>query len=133
MDNSRSLAFALTLVSKCVISVLVLVLMTVPTWASPGRWQALGPDGGQATALLTVPDQPQLMFSGHSGGTVFSSTDGGDTWNLAAEGILASEVTVLAITPAPHSILYAGTDNGIYRLPPNATEWQASSGLSGGD
>jgi hypothetical protein len=74
-----------------------------------------------ATTLATVCDgdsAPRVYESGNSGATW---TPAGDWTGIAAPGPQA------AIAATPSGTLVLATANGIYRLPPGAARWQASS------
>ena len=56
-------------------------LLRSPAWAE--HWKLLGPDGGDARSLAYDPHNPDHVFLGTSTGSVFISTDGGQTWSYS--------------------------------------------------
>jgi len=46
----------------------------------PSAALARGPEGGSVWSIAISPSDPQIMYVGTSGGGVFRSTDGGETW-----------------------------------------------------
>ena len=64
--------------------------------ANQGFWvQTNGPQGGDGIALATSPTGD--VFVGTQGGGVFRSTDDGETWTGANNGLTATNVRALAI------------------------------------
>lgn len=87
------------------------------TWnyLPPWRYPSPGPFGS-VEALAINPLAPNILYVAGSGFPnavgVFRSTDGGMTWSMT--GLRDTRVTVLAIDPRNPSILYAGTDEGVF-------------------
>lgn len=92
------------------------------------RWTPLGPDGGRAASVFASPFEPGVVYAGMTLGGVFRSMDAGESWQPFSDGLTAARVT--ALDQASDRTLYAATNHGIYRLEPNATQWQrVSAGL----
>ena len=75
------------------------------TWATTGF---VGP----AVALALDPRDDQILYVGSQYG-VFQSSDAGDSWHGLGHGLSGSAVNALAFDSAG-SILYAGTDRGVF-------------------
>jgi photosystem II stability/assembly factor-like uncharacterized protein len=92
-----------------------------------GSLLALGPDGGTIDALAVDPLDPLTVYAGapDSGGGVFKTSDGGQTWEPMRNGMpLGSSVLSLAIDPSRHATLYAGTfGGGIYKSTDGGVSW----------
>lgn len=100
--------------------------------AQQSSWQSLGPEGGEAPALLADPVLEDVIYAGTVGGNVFVSEDAGTNWELLAPGLFTSRVNDLAKGNAANASLFAATDHGVYRLDPEADEWvSVSDGLPG--
>jgi List-Bact-rpt repeat protein len=57
-----------------------------------------------------------MIFAGTSGGGVFTSTDGGTSWNAMNDGLTNPFVYALAIVPQTATSLYAGTGGGVFGI-----------------
>ena len=57
--------------------------------------------------LALDPVSPELVYVGTYYG-VFKTTDGGDSWVAARQGLPWGGVSMLAVDPALPSVLYAG-------------------------
>lgn len=103
-----------------------------------GTWTSIGPtsrtsyvqggagaennDSGTLTAIATHPTDPQTIFIGSSGGGVWKTTDGGNSWRMVTEdlgalGIL--QIGAVAIAPSRPERVYAGTgaaDSSTYKI-----------------
>ena len=67
------------------------------------------------------------LFAGTEGGGVFLSTDDGNSWQTANNGLGDSSVYSLIISGAN---IFAGTRNGVFRSTDNGTNWtSANTGL----
>jgi photosystem II stability/assembly factor-like uncharacterized protein len=66
---------------KCLI-VLLGLFLCLPLRAE--KWIFLGPDGGDARSLAYDPRNPDHVFLGTSTGSIFVSTDGGQSWSRFA-------------------------------------------------
>ncbi len=67
----------------------------------------------RAQALLLDASAPSTLYAGTARG-LFKSTDGADNWSLIGAGVVASNITALALDSAT-SNLYVGTTNGVFR------------------
>ena len=82
--------------------------------------------------VLASQADAQEVYAGSSGGRVFRSQDGGDTWQGLGDGFLASRIYDLALLPASGgspSVLWAATDRGLFRY--EGSTWQLATGIQG--
>ena len=63
---------------ECLI-VLLGLFLCLPLRAE--KWTLLGPDGGDARSLAYDPRNPDHVFLGTSAGSIFVSTNGGQSWS----------------------------------------------------
>ncbi len=84
----------------------------------PGRGQRLDPIfsrdvGGNVSALALSPGYPtdRTLFAG-TGGGVFKSANGGDSWSAMNKGLESLNILSLALTPTFPRTLFAGTNDG---------------------
>jgi photosystem II stability/assembly factor-like uncharacterized protein len=66
----------------------------------------------RAQALLLDAAAPSTLYAGTVKG-LFKSIDGADTWSLIGAGVIASNITALALDSST-SNLYIGTTNGVF-------------------
>jgi photosystem II stability/assembly factor-like uncharacterized protein len=92
-----------------IISLVVLVLAG-PQPASGGvnRWTKHGPDGGSVISMAVDSLNEMVVYAGTDAG-VYKTENGGESWTMIHETGL---VSAIAISPADHSTVFAGTDEG---------------------
>src|SRR5438552_1734613 len=86
-------------------------------------------------ALVTSPLTPTTLYAGTTrfsypeswtGGAVFKSTDGGESWSIVNTGLHAPVVGALAIDPKVPSTVYAGTGTaGAFKSTDGWASWSA--------
>lgn len=98
----------------------------------------IGPDGGSVIGLVVDPTNSNIVYAGTFGAGVFKSTDGGQSWTAANNGLDNPKIQTLAIDPSNPSTLYTGTyrdetlsgHEGIYKSTDAGLSWtRTSSGL----
>src|SRR6476620_9711802 len=79
----------------------------------------------QAAALLVDRTNTNVLYAGvlndKEFGGVFVSRDAGQTWKQNSDGLDGRDVFVLRQTA--DNTLVAGTDHGLFALPPNRSRW----------
>lgn len=102
-----------------------------------GLWQQTGYLLGQDRVLLqinTLAFGNGNIYAGTNGWGVFTSTDGGHSWNPSNTGISDSFISVyaLAIDPAHSQTVYATVGgDGVYKSTDGGTTWNAvNSGIT---
>ena len=83
--------------------------------------QTNGPQGGDGIALAR--NSIGHVFVGTQGGGVFRSADNAETWTGINNGLTATNVRALAISPLDH--IFAGTFGGVFRSTDNGDHWSA--------
>ena len=75
------------------------------------RWRSLGPPrGGRSIAAEGSVARPNEDYMGATGGGLWKTTDGGDTWKPVTDGqINSSSVGAVAIAPSNPDVVYIGT------------------------
>ncbi|RKU06589.1 hypothetical protein C6502_20340 [Candidatus Poribacteria bacterium] len=90
--------------------------------------QTRGPYGGTIISLHATPEG--ILFAGTNEGGIFRSTDGGDTWVSASEGLRGSSdnsfPSLLVLTQEGNT-LYAGTNGGLFYSINGGDSWQQLS------
>ena len=102
------------------------------------NWESMGPDqtGGRTRAILVDNQNPNLIFAGAAGGGIWTSEDGGETWNVSASWREASGGNIfnciMTITQSNSGTIYVGTGegfagtapgNGVYKSTDHGTTW----------
>jgi photosystem II stability/assembly factor-like uncharacterized protein len=85
--------------------------------------------------LAIDPMNPSTIYAGAAaagpfsslGGGVFKSTDGGNSWIAASNGLNVREITAIAIDPDVPSTLYAGTHQGVFKSTDGGNSWISRS------
>jgi hypothetical protein len=89
---------------------------------------------GKLQAFAWEPSHPKVMYAGGGIGSgnegpateagVFKSTDGGNSWSVASQGLLDTTVNVLWVDPSNPNVLLAGTEfGGLFRTADAAATW----------
>ena len=92
-----------------------------------------GPFGGYVTALASDARDPDVIYAGTWGGTVFKSLDAGASWAELSDGLPIYRETTLTFPSvvsiaADGNTLFAGTDgDGVFRSSDGGAHWTAAS------
>src|SRR5436305_291142 len=74
------------------------------------QWREVGPyRGGRADAVVGIPDQPETYYFGSTGGGVWKTVDGGQTWKSVSDGFFGGSIGAVAVAPSDPAVVYAGT------------------------
>ena len=90
-----------------------------------GWTQTNGPYGGTIISLHATPEG--ILFAGTNEGGIFRSTDGGETWAPASEGLRVYEnnmLPVIFVLAQKGNTLYAGTNGNIFYSIDSGDSWQ---------
>jgi photosystem II stability/assembly factor-like uncharacterized protein len=72
-------------------------------------WRNIGPQrGGRSVAVSGVTSRPQEYYMGTTGGGVFKSTDGGDTWAPVSDHYFGGTIGAVAVSESNPDIVYVG-------------------------
>ncbi|HEX5473206.1 MAG TPA: hypothetical protein VFX12_00980 [Vicinamibacterales bacterium] len=74
------------------------------------RWRSIGPNrGGRSTAVAGSAARPLEYYFGATGGGLWKTTDGGETWHPVTDKFFAmSSVGAVAVAPSNPDVVYAG-------------------------
>ncbi len=73
------------------------------------RWRAIGPfRGGRSVAAAGSAQRPSEYFMGTTGGGVFKTEDGGQSWFPASDGFFGGTIGAIAVAPSNPDIVYVG-------------------------
>lgn len=73
------------------------------------KWRSIGPyRGGRAASVTGVPGKPNLYYQGATGGGVFRTKDGGQTWDNISDGYFGGSVGAVAVSEYDNNVIYVG-------------------------
>jgi len=93
------------------------------------NWDLVSSLSGGEIVWVMTKDKDGYLLSGTWGGKIYRSIDGGDTWVRINNSMNVGYVWDLAVDG---DIIYAGTEEGVYKSNDNGTSWSLV-GLTGKD
>jgi len=72
-------------------------------------WRSIGPyRGGRSSAVTGVSGKPNLFYFGSSGGGVWRTQDGGQTWENISDGYFGGSIGAVAVSEWDNNVIYVG-------------------------
>ena len=109
------------------------------------QYRNIGPTrGGRSTAVAGIPSQPNVFFMGATGGGVWKTDDGGNSWNNITDGQIAvGSIGSIRVALSDPNVIYVGTGSadprgnvsigkGIYKSTDAGKTWILSGLEKGG-
>ncbi len=73
------------------------------------EWRSIGPyRGGRSAAATGVEGKPNLFYFGATGGGVWRTKDGGQTWENISDGYFGGSVGAVAVSEYDNNVIYVG-------------------------
>lgn len=73
------------------------------------QWRSIGPfRGGRSAAVTGVPGKPNLFYFGATGGGVWRTQDGGQTWENISDGFFGGSIGAVAVAESDPNVIYVG-------------------------
>jgi len=73
------------------------------------EWRSIGPfRGGRSAAVTGVPGKPNLYYFGATGGGVWRTKDGGQSWENISDGYFGGSVGAVAVSEYDPNVIYVG-------------------------
>lgn len=73
------------------------------------EYRSIGPyRGGRSAAVTGVPGQPMTYYFGGTGGGVWKSKDGGQSWQNTSDGYFGGSIGAVAVSAWDPNVIYAG-------------------------
>jgi photosystem II stability/assembly factor-like uncharacterized protein len=74
------------------------------------EYRCIGPfRGGRSTAVAGVPEEPMTFYFGGTGGGVWKTLNGGQTWKNISDGFFGGSIGSMAVAPSDRNVIYVGT------------------------
>lgn len=73
------------------------------------NFREVGPyRGGRSCAVTGVPGQPLLFYFGSTGGGIWRTRDGGQTWQNISDGYFGGSIGAIAVSESDPNVIYVG-------------------------
>lgn len=73
------------------------------------KWRNIGPyRGGRSCAVTGVDGQPNLYYFGSTGGGVWKSKNGGQSWENISDGFFGGSIGSIAVAKSDNNVIYVG-------------------------
>src|ERR1051326_6469987 len=73
------------------------------------QWREVGPfRGGRVAAVEGIAAQPKTYYFGSTGGGVWKTLDGGETWKNVSDGFFGGSVGAVAVSEWDPNVVYVG-------------------------
>ncbi|MCB0651289.1 MAG: glycosyl hydrolase [Saprospiraceae bacterium] len=73
------------------------------------QWRCIGPfRGGRSAAVTGVPGKPNLFYMGATGGGVWKTKDGGQSWDNISDGFFGGSIGAVAVSEYDPNVIYVG-------------------------
>ena len=73
------------------------------------EYRNLGPfRGGRSAAVTGVPGKPNLYYFGATGGGVWRTQDGGNSWENISDGYFGGSIGAVAVSEYDNNVIYVG-------------------------
>lgn len=73
------------------------------------QWRNIGPfRGGRSATVTGVANKPNLFYFGSTGGGVWKTIDGGNTWQNISDGFFGGSVGAVSVSESDPNVIYVG-------------------------
>ncbi len=73
------------------------------------QYRLIGPfRGGRSAAVTGVPGNPKLFYFGATGGGVWKTTDGGNSWESISDGFFGGSIGAVEVALSDPNVIYVG-------------------------
>ncbi len=73
------------------------------------EWRCIGPfRGGRSAAVTGVPGRPNLYYFGSTGGGVWKTENGGQTWENISDGYFGGSIGAVEVSKSDPNVIYVG-------------------------
>src|SRR5436853_7479861 len=86
-------------------STLLAATALAPSFLKNMKWREVGPyRGGRSSAVEGIASQPDVYYFGSSGGGVWKTVDGGQSWKPVSDGFFGGSVGAVAAAPSDPAV-----------------------------
>ena len=72
-------------------------------------WRSIGPyRGGRSATVTGVPGKPKLFYMGATGGGVWRTENGGESWANISDGFFGGSIGAVAVSESDNKVIYVG-------------------------
>ena len=83
---------------------------TFPAELRALEWREIGPfRGGRSAAVAGIPSDTQTYYFGATGGGVWKTRNGGESWNNVSDGFFGGSIGAVAVSEWDPNVIYVGT------------------------
>ncbi len=73
------------------------------------EWRNIGPfRGGRSATVTGVRGKPNLYYFGSTGGGVWKTLDGGQSWQNISDGYFGGSIGAVEVAPSDNNVIYVG-------------------------
>jgi hypothetical protein len=73
------------------------------------EWRNVGPfRGGRSATVTGVRGKPNLYYFGSTGGGVWKTLDGGQSWKNISDGFFGGSIGAVEVAPSDNNVIYVG-------------------------
>ena len=73
------------------------------------EWRNIGPfRGGRSATVTGVRGKPNLYYFGSTGGGVWKTLDGGQSWQNISDGFFGGSIGAVEVAPSDNNVIYVG-------------------------
>jgi photosystem II stability/assembly factor-like uncharacterized protein len=73
------------------------------------EWRSIGPHrGGRSSTVTGVPGKPKLFYMGATGGGVWKTENGGESWMNISDGFFGGSIGAVAVSDSDNKVIYVG-------------------------
>jgi photosystem II stability/assembly factor-like uncharacterized protein len=73
------------------------------------NWRCIGPfRGGRSAAVAGVEGKPMLYYMGSTGGGIWKTKNGGNSWENISDGYFGGSIGSIAVSSSDNNVLYVG-------------------------
>ena len=99
-------------------------------WRNVGPWR-----GGRSSTVCGIPGKPNTFFFGSSGGGVWKTDNGGNSWKNLSDGYFGGSIGAVAVAPSDPNVILAGqgeetlrgnvsSGNGVWKTEDGGMSWK---------
>jgi hypothetical protein len=86
------------------------------SWFADLEWREIGPyRGGRSAAVAGIRTQPNVYYFGPTGGGVWKTIDGGNSWQNVSDGFFGGSIVTVSLSDSDPNVIYVVVDEKTVR------------------